>query len=141
MSRASREARPYTSATQATTLLCELPHGIDCFSLIFRYLLQDLRTPAPANAKELKSARKEKRSCEGAPKSGSASAKRQKASAAAATPPKGQQTLPKPARLCMHKAPLFSHPPSQTSCTLASPVKHVSPCYRPKGGMHSFTNA
>jgi len=42
--------------------------------------------------KELKSAKKEKRSCEGVPKSGSASAKRRKAFGSTAAPPKGQDT-------------------------------------------------
>lgn len=54
-------------------------------------LQQDLRTPAPAKGQELKSAKKEKRSCEGAPKSGPSSSKRQKAFSIAATPPKGKQ--------------------------------------------------
>ena len=53
-------------------------------------VLQDLRTPAPAAAKELIAAGGEKRSSEARVKSGSASAKRQRGCSQAVTPSKGQ---------------------------------------------------
>ena len=69
-----------------------------------RWVQQDLRTPAPTKAKELKSASKEKRSCEAAPKSGSASAKRQRA--VAATPPKGLFSLAEAADSALQRSSL-----------------------------------
>ena len=74
-------------------------------------VLQDLRTPAPAAAKEPTSAGGEKRSSEARVKSGSASAKRQRGCGQAVTPSKGEHgTLCRPL-----PAPFFA---VQSCCNL-----------------------